>query len=52
LVLPGGVSAAAGCYEHLSPVMEDSIDPISAMNSDSNHTFHFAIMAMIIKKLT
>ncbi len=41
LVLPDWVNAAAGCYEHWSPVMEDAIGLISAMNSNPNRKFLF-----------
>jgi hypothetical protein len=36
LVLPDWVHAAAGCYKHQSPVMDDAIGLISAMNSNPN----------------
>ena len=36
LVLPDWVHAAAGCYKHRSPVMDDAIGLISAMNSNPN----------------
>ena len=41
LVVPDWVHAAAGCYEQRSPVMDDAIGLISAMNSNPNRKFLF-----------